>query len=248
LGPSNGALASLALSGRWGRRLDRPPRRGVASDSEIRRTTSFIWTPLAAHWPSVAAEPLSTICPHTAPNILHAALCHRPTPPRRRAKSVAASLQRSGSHTPKPRRAQLDPARGGVGLDQPSFASRITLNESLFSTSLRSLGGPTAAPALTRPKTSRCGPAVRQSVLSSLAPASTNTPSTAKAFQKPVSTQPDSPSRLLQIVAGHGMLGRPPLRNLHLSCPRRPWKRTNVCLPCTEKEPLSAEGFLTRSG
>lgn len=45
LGPSNAPLASLALSGRWGRRLDRPPRRGVASDSEIRRTTSFIWTP-----------------------------------------------------------------------------------------------------------------------------------------------------------------------------------------------------------
>ena len=107
----------------------------------------------------------------------------------RHAASFAARCYVSGLHTPKPLRAQSDPAPSGVGLDQPSFTSRITLNESLFSTSLRSLGGPTTTPVLTPPKTSRCGPSVRQSDLSSLAPASSDTLSTAKAFQKSVSTQ-----------------------------------------------------------
>jgi hypothetical protein len=195
LGPSNAPLASLALSGRWGRRLDRPPRRGVASDSEIRRATSFIWAlvscSLALRCSGATQDRQPTHSPQYRPR--------RPVPPnsahqahqarQRHAAAFAASCNFSGSHTPKPQHAQSYPAPSGVGLDQPSFASRITLNESLFSTSLRSLGGPTTTPVLTPPKTSRCGPSVRQSDLSSLAPTSTNTPSTAKASQKPVSGQ-----------------------------------------------------------
>ena len=51
------------------------------------------------------------------------------------------------------------PAPSGVGGHQPSFVCRTTLNESLFSTSLRSLGRPTDTPALTPPKASPCGTA-----------------------------------------------------------------------------------------
>ena len=189
LGPSNVPLASLALSGRWGRRLDRPPRRGVAYDSEIRRATSFIWSlvscSLALRSHGATQERQPTHSPQYRPR--------RCVPPsnalQRHAEAFAASRSLSGSYTPKPPCAQSNPTPSGAGLDQPSFGSRITLNESLFSTSLRSLGRPTSTPVLTPPKTSRCGQSVRQSDLSSLAPASSDTPSTAKAFQKSVSIQ-----------------------------------------------------------
>jgi len=61
------------------------------------------------------------------------------------------------------RRSGQRPAPSGDGGHQPSFVCRTTLNESLFSTSLRSLGRPTTTPALTPPKASPCG-AARPSV------------------------------------------------------------------------------------
>jgi hypothetical protein len=123
---------------------------------------------------------------------------------------TSVKSQDAWPHTPKPGAAQSAPARSGVGLDQPSFVYRITLNESLFSTSLRSLGGPTLTPALTPSKPSRCGPCVRQSVLCHLAIAGIWKTGAGSIYQaRP--RRPRSPCRRKQqerqIVAGHGTLG-----------------------------------------
>lgn len=166
----------------------------------------------------------------------------------RHAASFAGSCYVSGLHTPKPLRAQSDPAPSGVGLDQPSFTSRITLNESLFSTSLRSLGGPTTTPVLTPPKTSRCGPSVRQSDLSSLAPLVAIHQAQPRRSKKSVSTQnqltfqsasdcgrpwhawPPSPKKSPPVVRS-----APLVADKHLTCRRK-------------ELPWCSEGLLTRPG
>jgi hypothetical protein len=106
LGPSNARLASLALSGRWGGCLDRPPSGTVASDSEIRRTTSFIWTPVSC---SLALRSSGVMIQQRVPSA-HAqpgSPQYRPGRPvstnaaKRGAESFAARCRAGGSHTPK---------------------------------------------------------------------------------------------------------------------------------------------------
>jgi hypothetical protein len=223
----------------------------VASDSEIRRATSFIWTLVScslAVRSSGATQERPQKNPHTQPPISIMPPCATKQLAPKTCSVVCRSCYVSGLHTPKPLRAQSDPAPSGVGLDQPSFTSRITLNESLFSTSLRSLGGPTTTPVLTPPKTSRCGPSVRQSDLSSLAPLVAIHQAQPRRSKKSVSTQ----NQLTFQSASD--CGRP----WH-AWPRSSKKSPPVVrsaplvadkhLTCRRKElPWCSEGLLTRPG
>jgi hypothetical protein len=172
---------------------DRPPRRGVASDSEIRPTSSRdkLYLDPVAHAPGRPFHPQHTgSAPqyqprHTVPlSSIHDIFQNR----------YPVRLQHGRLAQSEARRRPVRPSSSGVGLDQPSFVYRTTLNESLFSTSLRSLGGPTLTPALTPPKPARCGPSCPSIRLVLLGyrwrmdgSFRTNIPSTAKASQVSVS-------------------------------------------------------------
>jgi hypothetical protein len=206
---------------------DRPPRRGVASDSEIRPTSSRdkLYLDPVAHAPG---RPFQRCHPHSAlcAPISTTPYCATEQHSRIVQNRHPVRLQDGWLAQSEARRRPVRPSSSGVGLDQPSFVYRTTLNESLFSTSLRSLGGPTLTPALTPPKPARCGPSCPSIRLVLLGyrwrmddSFRINIPSTAKASQLSVSPQTTSQSRLHLIVAGHGMLGPSTLKpSPHLLC------------------------------